>query len=91
MRYTFFELVEHSGVWVAEAIDVANDGAIHRATFEGPAARDRVEEYVELKNRTVGTTCHAIQESGPTQVFVRDESGRGEGIFSGDTKEREAT
>ena len=49
------EVVQRSAapdVWSVEAIDVAGDGAIYMATFSGPDARGRAEEYANVKYGT---------------------------------------
>lgn len=46
------EVVERNdtpNAWSVEAIDVAGDGAVYMATFSGPEARARAEEYANMK------------------------------------------
>lgn len=43
------ERTDEPGVWTVEAIDFGSDGCIFQALFVGPKARDRAEEYAELK------------------------------------------
>jgi hypothetical protein len=48
MKYEVYELVENSGVWVAEAVDP--EGEVHRAIFEGTESKLKADEYAEWKN-----------------------------------------
>jgi len=36
--------------WVVEAINYAGDGEIYAATFSGPLAKERAEEYAAWKS-----------------------------------------
>lgn len=51
MKYEVYELVENSGVWVAEAVD--HDGEIRRAIFEGTESKLMADGYAEWKNSFV--------------------------------------
>lgn len=48
MKYEVYELVENSGVWVAEAVDP--EGEVHRAIFEGTESKASADEYAQWKN-----------------------------------------
>ncbi len=53
--------------WRVEAIDDANDGAVHVTLFSGPQAHTRAEEYAQWKNREL----HVGQRPVATAPYSR--------------------
>lgn len=52
--------------WVVEAIDYGSEGEIYAATFSGPGAQQRAEEYAAWKNAGHGSTGRAT--AGPSRA-----------------------
>lgn len=52
--------------WVVEAIDYASEGVIYAATFSGPGAKERAEEYTAWKNGGFGSSGRAT--AGPSRA-----------------------
>jgi hypothetical protein len=50
MEWECFEDKRDAGDWRVEAIDFDNEGRVYVATFSGPHAQERAEEYAALKN-----------------------------------------
>lgn len=48
--------------WVVEAIDHASEGEIYAATFSGPGAEERAEEYARWKNARLAAASRAVAE-----------------------------
>ncbi len=50
MNYTVVQSRTDSDEWIAEAIDHASEGEIYVASFSGPHAHSRADEYAAWKN-----------------------------------------
>jgi len=50
MDWTVVEDGQKNGDWRVEAIDFENEGVVYVATFSGPDAKQRAEEYASIKN-----------------------------------------
>lgn len=64
MEYEVIEDRKYPGSWRVEAINYEKDGEGYIAIFIGPLARERAEEYAELKTR-------GYEKVGPTRSVAQ--------------------